>query len=306
MTSLENSNNIKNLVIEGGGIKGVAFVGAIKALEEKDILAGINNFIGSSAGSFIAAFLAIRMPYKDIKNAINGLDYTQIKDGHIFAILYNFIKNFGLYLGDYLITYTAGILQKYTGNGNITFKEVYDKYGNTLVITGTNISKGLVEYFSYKNYPDMPIKTAMRISMSIPYFFEAVDFDGCTWVDGGVLDNYPFNYFQDSEHTLGLKLVNNNEKRDNTIYHYHKNIENIKDFSIYLIDAMTNQIDRLHVNNNYWKATITINTLGVGTTDFDISNDKRKELMKEGYNSVINHFQQKYDEINTSVNQIAA
>ena len=292
---------IKNLVIEGGGIKGIAFIGAIKALEQKNILNGITNFIGSSAGSFVATFLAIRMKYKDIKKTILSLDYTKIKDGHIFAILYNFVKNYGLYLGDYLINYCADILYQQTGDGNITFKEIHEKYGTNLVITGSNLTKGYVEYFSHENYPDMPVKMAMRISMSLPYFFEAVSYNDCIWVDGGVLDNYPFDYFKDTENTLGLKLTASNEKRDDRIYHYNVKIDNIKDFSICLIDAMTNQIDRLHIKKNYWNSTITINTHNIQTTDFDLSKENKKMLMNEGYNSVNKHFTSEETGINPIV-----
>ena len=288
-TSEISKKTVNNLVIEGGGVKGIAFVGAIKALEEKNILAGIHNFIGSSAGSIIAALLSVKMNHTEIHHAINNLDFTKIKDGHTFAILYNFIRNFGIYLGDYFINYCASVLEKHTGNGNITFQQIYDRYGNVLVITGTNLTKGIVEYFSYKNYPDMEVKMAMRISMSIPYFFEAVKFNNCIWVDGGVLDNYPFNYFSDTENTIGLKLVGSNEKKDDTIYHYRADIDNIKDFSICLIDAMTNQIDRLHIKSNYWKNTITINTLGVNTTDFALSDKMKKNLVEEGYKSVNSH-----------------
>ncbi len=123
--------------------------------------------------------------------------------------------------------------------------------------------------------------------MSIPFFFEAVRFRDDLYVDGGVLNNYPFNYFEDYENTIGFKLVGADEKRDDIIKHYNKEVTNIKDYSINLINALLNQIERLYINDEYWKRTVTINTLGVGTTDFDLTNIHKNRLIAEGYRSTI-------------------
>jgi len=51
----------ESLVFSGGGIKGLAYVGAIKALEEKQLFQNVKRFAGASAGAITAALLAIGM-----------------------------------------------------------------------------------------------------------------------------------------------------------------------------------------------------------------------------------------------------
>lgn len=280
---------IKNIVLEGGGVKGIAFCGAIRALEEKKLMSNVKNYIGSSAGAIIALALAINLSSKEIEEIMKTMDFNKFLDTRwgVFNKMYHFVSKYGIYKGDYFKDFLGKLLKEHTGNKDITFQELYLKFGNNLVITGTNLDLGVVEYFNRINYPDMPVRLAVRISMSIPFFFEAVKYEGDLFVDGGVLNNYPFNYFEDSENTLGFKLVGADEKRDNIIKHYDRDVHNIKDYSVNLINALLNQIERLYINDEYWNRTVTINTLGVNTTDFDLTNGKKDKLILEGYKSTI-------------------
>jgi NTE family protein len=283
---------IKNLVFEGGGVKGIAFCGAIRVLEEKKMLSNVKNYIGSSAGAIMALMLSIGLTSIEIEDILKTMDYDKFLDLRwgVLNKLYYFISKYGIHKGEYLLKFVGQLLEKQTGNKNITFQELHHKYGNNLVITGTNIDAGIVEYFSHTSYPNMPVKIAIRISMSIPFLFEAVRYDGNLYVDGGILNNYPFNYFTDYENTIGFKLVGSDEKRDSIIKHYNNEIANIKDFSINLIDSLLNQIERLYINDEYWKRTITINTLGVNTTDVNLTDEQKNLLILEGYKCTMDFF----------------
>jgi NTE family protein len=283
---------ITNLVFEGGGVKGIAFCGALKALEEKNILRNIKNVIGSSSGAMVALSVALKLSSRDVKYNMSEMDFNKIMDKRfgLFGKLYYFVIKYGIYKGNYLYSYLGKIIEEQTGNKNITFKELYRKTKINLVITGTNVDKGIVEYFNHKTHPNMPVRLAVRISMSIPYVFEAVRYNGDTYVDGGILNNYPINYFKDIENTIGLKLVGPDEKRDGVIKHYDNNINNIKDFSLNIINSMLNQIERLYITDDYWKRTITINTFDINTTDFNLSDEQKEKLILEGYRSTIEYF----------------
>lgn len=283
---------ITNIVIDGGGSKGIAFCGAIKALEEKNILKNIKNIIGSSAGAIIALLLSMKLSADEIEDIMNGINFDELKDKRFGAMmkLYFFVKKYGKYKGDNFLKIIENILEKYTNNKNITFRQLFIKYKINLVITGSNISRGIIEYFNHIYSPNMPVKIALRISMSLPYVFEAVRYNDCLYVDGGILNNYPFWYFGDTKHTIGLKLMKPIEKKNDIINDNYIEINNIKKFSIYLMKAMAYQIERLDVRDDYWKRTIGINTYDIQTTDFDISEENKNLLIKEGYESVIKYF----------------
>jgi len=285
-------NVITNLVFEGGGIKGIAFVGAMRYLEENDILSNIKNIIGSSAGSLVASFLTIGYSADELEKILKDTDYCIFRDNTIGLIrnCIRIMKNYGFYKGDKYLEWLGERIKDKTGNSDITFKQIYDTYGINLVITGTNLNKAQVIYFNHENYPDMPIRLAIRISCSIPLVFKCVKYEDDIYVDGGVLDNYPIWYFDNYEETLGFKLVNPDEKQDDLIYHNNLKINNIIDYCNSVLNAMLNQIDRLHVKNDYWERTITINTFNISATDFKINLEQKDQLINEGYLSTKNFF----------------
>ncbi len=281
-----NMNQYENLVFEGGGAKGIAFCGALRSLSEHGIIKNIKRIAGSSAGSIVAGAIAVGYNYNEVQDILIDADFNKFKDTNygVVGYLYRLLNYYGLYLGDYFYEWYGKLIKIKTGNIDFTLKDVYDKYGVELVITGTCVNKSSVVYFNHNDNPDMPVRLAVRISMSMPYVFESIKYKGNIYVDGGVLDNYPIWYFGNDNKTLGLKLVNPTERRDNQIFHTNTPINNIKDFSYNIINGMLEQIERLHINDTYWQHTITINTLGVYATEFDIAKDTKKKLIDSGYN----------------------
>lgn len=165
-----------SFIFEGGGIRGIGFGGSIKYLEEHNLLKQINRFAGSSAGAIVAAALAVGYSGDDIIKILHDTNFEEFKDDSFGVILdiWRFINEYGVYKGEKFLDWIGDILKAKTGNANITFKEVYDKYGKELVVTGTNVNQYKTRYFHHKKDPHMPVKLAVRISMSIPVFFKAV------------------------------------------------------------------------------------------------------------------------------------
>lgn len=296
-----------NLVLEGGGVRGVAFIGAIKALEELNLMNNIHSFAGSSAGAITACLLSIGLTSKQIKEEMDLIDFNEFKDDSLGFIrdFYRIYYNYGYYKGKAFEKFLIDVLTRHTDNKDITFQDIYDLYGNTLVVTGTNVNRHQTVYFYKSTFPDMPVRIAVRISMSIPLFFQAVKYDGEYYVDGGVLNNYPIwvfdgTYIGDPKakicsgnnkwNTLGLKLMAENETASSQIYQGTTTITNVINFVQALISAMCTQIDRGHIRSGYWKRTITISTGKVTATQFDISNEQKQTLIMSGYNSAMEYF----------------
>lgn len=302
--------NIENLCFEGGSVKAFSFVGAIQRLEELGLIKNIKRVIGSSAGCIFALSVACGIKSIDMKNIISNTDFSKFRDdsyGYVFDII-RVIKHYGICRGDKLYDWYSQLLYKFAGNESITFEELYKKTGIDLVITGTNLTKSKTEYFSHSNYAKMQVRLAMRISTSIPLFFKAIELDGCTYVDGGMLNNYPIWYFNENgENTLGLKLmgwdesidpnkgsIENKEEiieiDDNSIDHTDQDTSNIKVYTESLINSMMFQIERGYIKKGYWDKSVVINTGKISTLDFDLSNEKKNWLIKQGYNATKAYF----------------
>jgi NTE family protein len=97
--------NYSNLVFEGGGVKGIAYVGALQVLEQKGILANIKGVAGTSAGAIMSSLIALGYSVTDISNIMNNLDFSKFKDGE--SILELPFK-YGLYKGDYFFKLMEG------------------------------------------------------------------------------------------------------------------------------------------------------------------------------------------------------
>jgi NTE family protein len=279
--------NITNLVFEGGGVKGIAFCGAVHVLEQTGILKNITHIIGSSAGAICAGLLAIKYTSSELETIMKGLNMNQLTDDTwgFFRDIYRLFHYYGVYRGDAFISWYSKLIENKTGDKNFTFIQVYEKYNIDLTITGTCLNKQTTVYFNYINTPTMPIVNAVRISMSIPGVFCAVKMGDCVYVDGGVLNNYPINYYNNIENTLGFKLVDNTDNsnpENNIMYNDFNVVHGLKDFISLTINSMMREIERSHVHNSYWGHTVCIDCFGVACTDFDLSDDKKQKLIQNG------------------------
>ncbi len=234
--------NYKNLALEGGGTRGIAFAGAFKVLEDKGILQNIENVAGTSAGAVAGLLVSIGYSASEIDSVLMYLPFEKFNDGRggLIGKYWRLNKRSGIYKGNKFEEWFRMILQKKTNNADLTFAELHDlkisnKKYKDLYCTGTNISKQRLEVFSYKNTPNFSIATAVRISGGIPIYFAPIALDDSLkkitnsdpstyinyYVDGGLLCNYPISIFDSCKaggeailcndlvfntQTLGIKL----------------------------------------------------------------------------------------------------
>ncbi|ARR75037.1 putative patatin-like phospholipase, partial [Mimivirus AB-566-O17] len=184
-----------SLVIEGGGSKNIASIGALDYLHNHTLLNNIVNYAGTSSGAILCILLVMNYTPKEIKDVVfNGTLNKYIKN-NFFMNAYNLFNKYGLNNPNKVIKLMGKLFTNKGFSKNITFKELYHKTHKTLVITGTNISKQKIVYFNYLSHPDVPVLAALRITMNIPIFFTRIKHNGDYYVDGFLLMNFPLYYF---------------------------------------------------------------------------------------------------------------
>lgn len=195
--------HFKNLVFEGGGVKGIAYVGALEELDKEGILNDIERVAGTSAGAMVAVMVALRYTAEEVRQVLWDLDFKDFKDSSkgIVRDTIRLLKNYGWYKGDYFRDLIAKLIEKKTGNGEMTFEQLAEtgQYRD-LYLVGADLTTGLSKVFSAHNKETKTVKVAdaARISMSIPLFFAAVrggKDNKHIFVDGGLLDNYTVKTF---------------------------------------------------------------------------------------------------------------
>ncbi|XP_048754204.1 uncharacterized protein LOC125665551 isoform X4 [Ostrea edulis] len=191
----------ENLVFEGGGNKGLAYCGAVRALEELNLMKQVKRFAGASAGAMTAALLAVGFSSSDIQGFLSqdmSKMFLDAKFG-VFSLLPNLLSGYGWNPGNRIYNWFGEMMEQAMGNKDITFGELYEKTGKELCVVVTNLNHMTEEYCHVKTTPDMPIRLAVRMSMAIPGMFQATNYtyngETNTYVDGGVICNYPIHCY---------------------------------------------------------------------------------------------------------------
>lgn len=268
---------------EGGGVAGLAHVGVIEVLNDMGILDKITHTSGSSAGSLIETLVSCRVPYETIKEIVMNLDYTSFQDSSWFVPfdVYKLVYNFGWNPGDALTKVYGDIMEKYVGNRSITFGQIREIYGTTVIITSTDVGLESTVYYTPDTHPDMPVIEAGRESSSIPGFYCPVVKDGHMYVDGGVLDNYPIQKLYDylpKEKVFGVKLVSEDDNSNQV----HKIPVNVTEYVMKIIKMLHHQASKVHIDDDDWKRTIKANVGSIKSTDFKLTNEQKLWLIEQG------------------------
>jgi len=191
-------SQFRNLVFEGGGVKGIAYVGALAVLEQKGILGDIQRIGGTSAGAINAVLLGCGYSNAEQLEILQKLDFEKFKDDS-FGFLSDtnrLLIHFGWFKGDFFHGWIGGLIEGKLGSRNVTFADFERKTGRSLFLVGANLSTGFGEVFSAAHTPTMRVVDAVRISMSLPLFFASIrNPRGDVYVDGGLLYNYPIKLF---------------------------------------------------------------------------------------------------------------
>ena len=195
-----------NLVLSGGGIKGILHLGAIKTLEEKDLLKNIKNYGGTSAGSMIVLLLCIGYTYNDIMIIFLKINMDKFYD---ITDIFEFLNIYGLINFDPLEKLLRVLLENKFKKKYITFNELYNLTKKTLHINSINLNTSKETIFNYINTPNVDIIDACIASSSLPFIFPPKLIKNEYYIDAFAVNNCPCNIFEnDSKNTICLTVEN--------------------------------------------------------------------------------------------------
>lgn len=194
----------RNIVFKGGGIKGLAYAGALRAMARHGMLRDVRRTAGTSSGAMAAVFLALGATPDQMVDILLRTPFHKFMDGSrwLGGDLQRLVRDFGWFKGEVLERWARSNIGVLTGNPHMTFGELRQRAevepGRFLDLTvvGANLSRETPELFNAERTPDTPIHEALRISMGIPLFFTAVrNSRGEVLVDGSVIWNYPISLY---------------------------------------------------------------------------------------------------------------
>jgi NTE family protein len=305
----KDGTNTADIVLEGGGVKGVGLVGALEVFNEVGF--SFERVAGTSAGAIVGAAVAAGMPMGDLVEVMRTVDYKKFRDRGLLdklpgGRLASLVFEGGIYEGDYLVEFLDELLGEL---GVSTFGDLRlpddpdstlpEHHRYKLVVCASDVSqKRLVRLpwdyaSSYHLDPDSrKISEAVRASMSLPFFFEPArldyEVDGeateSVLVDGGMLSNFPIGLFDRTDGgtprwpTFGLKLSAKPEDK-----RIHGSPDNPVELGRAMIATLTTFHDAIHTDRAEVRGrTVFIDTLGIDTTNFDITREEQDALYQSG------------------------
>jgi NTE family protein len=314
---------MENLAFEGAGIRGLAYCGAIHALEETNQLQYVKRISGTSAGAITALLLSIGYSSKEIENIIGGTNFRKFNDGGFPLVggAQRLVKKYGWYKGEKFQKWLEKLVAKKTDNGKISFEEISQRF-KALYITGTSVSSQRLIVFSAENYPKMPVVNAVRISMSIPFYFQAVFMqpDGSIdkkprknrsyeiMVDGGTMANFPLTLFDSSKYidasttnlvqinkgTLGFRIDRATQiALDSTSYSKELTKMDVKGFGSYVtayIVLLTERLNRQQLTQNDFDRSVLIKDGGISPKIRAMKKAEINLLVQNGYDATMEYF----------------
>lgn len=294
-----------DLVLGGGGVKGIGLVGAISVLEESGY--SFKRVAGTSAGAIVASLVAAKMPVPVLKELMESLDYTKFQDDtkldHVPLVGEGLSLWFthGVYAGEYLHTWIG---EKLGDLGVETFNDLFEADPNSslpvdlqyrLVVMTSDITRGqlLRLPWDYANLGlparEMRVADAVRASMSMPFFYRPAILTPAkgapsTLVDGGLLSNFPVDTFDRTDDeprrwpTFGIKL---SSRQPPEMVRY----ETGDDFAMAkaMFGTLQSWSDQQHLDDpSVTNRTIFVDTFGINATDFGIDKEAQDRLYQSG------------------------
>ena len=312
-----------DLVLEGGGVKGIGLVGAVLTLHEAGFV--FPRIGGTSAGAIVAALIAayqVRdVPLTQLQTDMAELDYAQFMqktwaEKHLGLIgdAAALVSHQGLYASSYVQEWLTSKLEplgirtfadlKITGDDG-TALAPYQRY--RLVTHTSDLTRGALVRLPWdlpyyllsskdQRYParqiavidSYPIVDAVRASMSIPFFFQPFEqktaLGACTWVDGGLLQNFPVTVFDRTDGrpnrwpTFGIKL-SSQPGLNTPDAPVHGDLREV----VSIAHTAMGEWNRYPLADEGVSArTVFVDTMGIASTDFGLTTDQRDKLFANG------------------------
>ena len=298
-----------DLVFEGGGVKGIALAGAYRELSDRGYQP--ECLAGTSAGAITAALMAVGYSGPELEDIVlHRMHFPDFED-HVFlddfgkpGAVAEFLLHRGMHSGDYFLQWIRAMLQ---AKGKTKFGDLRNPPGSAanrqyrLQVIASDITARTMlvlprdaAQLGIDDPDELEIAQAVRMSMSIPVFFEPVVFKNPKTgldhviVDGGLLSNYPLWLFDcpagtpPQFPTFGMTLVPSGQPAPLQPEAEQPVSGSDVAFLKAIVSTMLEGRDRFYIDADSFARTIPIPTLGITTTDFDITPAQAQALFDSG------------------------
>lgn len=266
------------LMLLGGGVRCLAFVGALSALEEKGLK--INKIVAASGGSIIGSLYAMGRSPLEIKKIAMGFEFSLFRDFNVMSLL----RGKGLYEGRSLENWIDEKL------GGRTFR---DSFRIAPFIIATDVLNNTPFVFSRSNFPDIKVSRSVRFSIGIPWVYTYKHFshngNRHIFIDGNLMSGVVEDMFEKQGKTLIFRIISNRS----LIKPVPKRFT-LKKYIHGLLLMQLHAVERERVKRTKWNDTILIYCGDIMPTNFSLSTDEKQYLFEQGYQQAKKYIEYKW------------
>lgn len=266
---------IKKLILSGGGINGIIYLGIIKYLEENKLLSNIDTFVGSSIGAIINTLICIGYTFSELENFVLYFNFETIKN-YKFE---NLFEKYGIDNGNKLDITLKCLIRNKLNIDDITLSELYNRTKKKNIIITSCITDNMPYYIDHTTNPSLSLVKALRMSSCIPLYFEPILYNNKYFIDGSVLNHFGIELFDNKDPEVFGVLLS-----EYTV------CNNIKDFDTYisgLFEMILNTVNYSKCKNDN-RVLIIDNMFHI--LNFSISKENKNELIQKGYSKISTFF----------------
>lgn len=279
------------LVISGGSIKGIYFLGALKSLEENGIIKNIKFYGGTSIGAIISILCMIGYTSLEIFSFICTTNILEIMcNQHMYANIFNLLTYYGIYDFDNIKDELEKLIKNKIGYIPTLWKLEKITKKKFFCVT-YNLSTKNTIYITSRNFPNINILDALHMTSNLPVMFDKYKYKDSVYIDGGFSDNFPIKYmkyFISKNNFFNKEDIHNKNiialnlyKNDNIIY---------KHVLEYFFDIILS-VPYINIENGDIKGIKVIelkDELNLKIYDLNASFSKKVECFSSGYKQMEN------------------
>ena len=197
------------LVLTGGGVLGVAYAGAFRAMEEQGIqLKEFESVYGTSVGGLIGLLVVIGMTHVSIRQLLVSIPISSFFKLRANGIL-TMPDTGGIDSGIGLRRLIRSVLRRVIGKSTLTLGELYQRYPTRFAVNALDVRSGSQVILGTQETPDVRVEDALCATSAIPGVFVPVRIRDMVLVDGGVWDAMMINQVppEDIPYTIAIAPI---------------------------------------------------------------------------------------------------
>ena len=264
---------VHTLVFAGGGTRGLCYGKAYQELHRHEQI-DLQKVKGTSIGALMAVLLAAKYTAEELVDLCRATKLEDMVRINLFDVFYRW----GLDSGKRLYDWIDEKLYEKTGKRHTTFSQLYDHSGIDLHVTSTNLCTAEACYMSNATHPIMPVAKACQMSMSLPPLFAPVYWNGAYHIDGGVMDNFPFQECEPLT-TIGFRINWNNAFELNSMEKYFSRV-------VYVALYRLSKVAMEHASEEWKERIIEVDGGDVATINMRVTQAVREALNEKAVEAV--------------------